>query len=303
MLSAFKKHKPWTTAIVCLLLGPFIGMLVIGKGRIALSYALADIIASALPFIASTYGLITIDPMQIWWVPSLVIAFIAAFHAIRIQRNPISSPAKKWYSPWHVALTLGLVLPIILAFTVREFVLEGFHSASGSMRPAMSTNEHFFAYKIPYKTGQKIERGDIVVFSANNLSYVKRVIGLPNEKIQIIEGILHINSIPVTRQYIRDDSTCDDGEVPIIYHRYTEIFPEGQEHDIYEISDDKPLDNTEPYSVPENSYFLMGDNRDHALDSRILDKIGFIKSDQIKGKALYFYWDSQEKKMLWQKIK
>lgn len=302
-MNAFNARKPWTTAIVCLLLGPFTGMLVISKGRIALSYALVNIIVSVLPFVASTFNLITIDPVQIWWIPSLFVGCIAAVHAILIQRNPAFVPARKWYSSWHAALSLGLVLPIILAFTVREFVLEGFHSASGSMRPTMSTNKNFFAYKIPYKTGQKIERGDIVVFSANNLSYVKRVVGLPNEKIQMIEGILHINSIPVTRQYLRDDSTVDDGEVRIIYRRYTETFPEGNEHDIYEISDEMPLDKTELYLVPQNSYFLMGDNRDHSLDSRILDKIGFIKSDQIKGKALYFYWDAQDKKMLWQKIK
>lgn len=303
MISAFKERKPWVITTVCLLLDTFTGMLLIGKGRLATAYLVSNIILSALPFIASTYELINIDPVQIWWIPSLFLRLIGAFHSSKIRRRPTDTIANKWYASWHMSFLLSVALPILLALTIRTFLFESFYSASGSMRPTMSTDGNFFVSKIAYKTGDDVKRGDVIVFNTNNKTYIKRVVGLAGDKIQVKAGILHINSAPIVRKHLQVDMTTDDLGRMASFHRYKETFPEGQEHDIYEISDSEALDETAVYSVPDNRYFIMGDNRDQSLDNRIPDEVDFLKPDQIIGKAMYIYWDSKEKKLLWQPVK
>jgi len=278
-------------------------MLLIGRGDLALAYLAGSIFCVALPFIASNYGLLQANPADIWWVPALLTKIVGAAHAALIQRNVAFMTARKWYASWPAAFGLGVILPIILPLMMKLFLFESYHAASVSMLPTLRPEEDFFVSKTAYSVTHTPQLGDIVIFAANGRAQVKRIVGLPGDKVQMKDGILLINEKPVKRKYIKEEDFADPLGRNVTYKRYKETLPDGYEHDIYEISDDAPLDNTEPFTVPDNQYFMMGDNRDQSLDSRAGEEVGFVEQQQIIGKAAYIYWNTQEKQIHWRAIK
>jgi signal peptidase I len=130
------------------------------------------------------------------------------------------------------------------------------------------------------------QRGDIAVFhNITNEDYIKRVIGLPGDRIQMREGRLYINDVMVEREEIGRGVDIDSEmrSVPVIL--YKETLPNGVTHTIQEIADNGPLDDTAEYVVPAGHYFMMGDNRDRSQDSRVLNMVGYVPLDALIGKA------------------
>ena len=139
-----------------------------------------------------------------------------------------------------------------------------------------------FGYSLP-------KYGDVVVFrnpKDRDVNYVKRVIGLPGDTVQIRDGIVYVNDKPL--------QLIDDGEYVIsengryvVYKKYQEVLPNGYKHVIlkYFQFGKAHLDNTEPFVVPSGHYFVMGDNRDNSQDSRVMEKVGFIPLERIMGRA------------------
>lgn len=140
------------------------------------------------------------------------------------------------------------------------------------------------------------ERGEVVVFhneKDKGLNYIKRVIGLPGDNIELIDGITHINGFPVEIRQIEDFSIIENGEYRI-YKRFIEKLPNGCEHVIikaYEFGQAR-LDNVGPFVVPEGHYFMMGDNRDNSQDSRVMEAVGFIPLERIMGRAECLFFSS-----------
>lgn len=134
------------------------------------------------------------------------------------------------------------------------------------------------------------ERGDVVVFKYpgdNKTDFIKRVIGLPGDTVQMKGGRLFINGKMVEREEVGKYTIDEYTVIPTTYTEYTETLPNGKKHRILELSDDKSVDDTIEFKVPERHYFMMGDNRDNSNDSR--KDVGFVPFENIEGKARFYF--------------
>ena len=215
---------------------------------------------------------------------------------------------KEWIEPFLIAA--------IVALFIRQFVVEAFKIPSGSMIPTLDIGDHLLVNKFVY--GPRIpftdirifawkepKRGDIIVFKYpenETKNFIKRVVGLPGDKIEIKKGILFINDQPVQviAQGVSREREQGDGSS---YHEKPRLFEEqlgSVKHAIQYLRDQSGLDFG-PKLVPAESVFVMGDNRDNSQDSRVW---GFVKYDKILGRALIIYWswDGDDRWVRWERI-
>lgn len=197
-----------------------------------------------------------------------------------------------------------IVEALIIALLFRTFLYQPFSIPTGSMQSTLMIGDYFLASKFTWGFGKysfplplpfngrfldfaEPQRGDVAVFrnEITGEDYIKRVIGLPGETIQVKEGRLYINGTMVEREQIGtgEDTGSSQSTVPVVI--YKETLPNGVTHTIQEISDDQALDNTGVYTVPAGHYFMMGDNRDRSQDSRVLSQVGYVPFDNFIGKA------------------
>lgn len=197
-----------------------------------------------------------------------------------------------------------VVWAVLLALVIRSFVYEPFSIPSGSMVPTLLVGDYVFVSKFAYGFSRfslpfwapPIEgrlfarlptRGDVAVFrlpAEPDQDYIKRIVGLPGDQVQMIGGVLTINGEPVKREPMAD-LVVDDGNTRLAFRRFVETLPNGVAHEIMQEKDDGPLDDTSIYVVPEGHVFAMGDNREHSQDSRMLTKVGYIPLDNLVGRA------------------
>jgi signal peptidase I len=211
-----------------------------------------------------------------------------------------------------VELVKTIVIAVAIAIGIRTIAFEPFNIPSGSMEPTLLIGDYLFVSKYAYGystyslpwgirlfsgriLGSIPERGDVVVFKLprdNRTDYIKRIIGLPGDRIQVKEGVLQINGTPVKRERIEDFVDRENGIVTRQL-QYLETLPNGRVHRILEVSDNGPLDDTQVYTVPAEHYFAMGDNRDNSLDSRVQSAVGFVPAENLVGRAeiLFFSTD------------
>lgn len=209
-----------------------------------------------------------------------------------------------------------IVYAVCIALVVRTFFFEPFNIPSGSMKDTLLIGDYLFVNKMAYGYSKHsfpwsgfdlfngrffsdpVERGDVVVFKVptdNETDYIKRIVGLPGDRIQVIGGVLHINGTPVPRERIEDFVDPADGR----YVRYLETLPNGVRHHILERSDTHDFDNTEEFLVPEGHYFGMGDNRDNSRDSRAWK---YIPEENLVGRASFIFFSTASEDplyMLW----
>ncbi|MBP3346795.1 MAG: signal peptidase I [Alphaproteobacteria bacterium] len=202
-----------------------------------------------------------------------------------------------------------IIYAILIAIVIRTFLFEPFKIPSGSMYPTLHVGDylfvskytygyskHSFPFSLPLFNGRiwadTPQRGDVVVFKFpqdNKTDFIKRIIGLPGDKIKMQDGILYINGKNVDRQQIEDFVIRDKFGNGERYTQYVETLPNGVKHNILEISDQQELvDNMVEVTVPENSYFVMGDNRDRSDDSRL--SVGFVPFENLVGKARWLFF-------------
>lgn len=204
---------------------------------------------------------------------------------------------------WEIVKTVLYAVPI--ALVIRSFAFEPFSIPSSSMVPTLLIGDYLFVSKysygfsryslpfgLPLISGRILasepERGDVVVFKLpadNATDYIKRIVGLPGDNIQIVNGILHINGTPVSRQPAGEYTDRSDGGGVRRMRRFIETLPNGRKHQIIEVSDSMPYDNTGVFTVPPGHYFALGDNRDNSRDSRFPGEVGFIPFVNLVGRA------------------
>lgn len=197
----------------------------------------------------------------------------------------------------------------LIALGIRTLAYEPFNIPSGSMIPTLLVGDYLFVSKFSYGYSKhsfpfslapfkgrlfksEPERGDVAVFKLpqdNKTDYIKRIVGLPGDRIQMRNGLLHINGEAVKRERIADFVAKDDHGNTTRMIQYMETLPNGRVHPIIEISDLWRLDDTEEFLVPDNHYFGMGDNRDNSQDSRV---IGFVPSENLVGRAEFLWFST-----------
>ena len=202
-----------------------------------------------------------------------------------------------------------VVYAVLIALVVRTVGFEPFNIPSGSMIPTLLVGDYLFVSKysygysryslpfgLPLIPGRVLftepERGDVAVFKLptdNKTDYIKRIVGLPGDKIQLRKGIVHVNGVGVGRRRIDDFITDNGSGVMRRIPRFIETLPGGREHAILEVSDRGPSDNTRVYTVPDSHFFAMGDNRDNSRDSRF-PNVGFVPKENLVGRAEFLFF-------------
>jgi signal peptidase I len=216
--------------------------------------------------------------------------------------------------------TLIVVLEaLFIALAIRTFFYQPFNIPSGSMKGNLligdylfvskftyGYSKHSFPFSLPLFEGRAWSappaRGDVVVFKLpkdNSTDYIKRVIGLPGDKIQVSGGLLIINGKPVTRERAEDFETTDAFGQVAHMRQYKETLPEGKSYLTLDLTDNGYLDNTQVYTVPANHYFMMGDNRDNSTDSRVLNEVGYVPFENLVGRAEIIFFSVDEGAHAW----
>ena len=217
---------------------------------------------------------------------------------------------KKINSSWIKSNLLTLFYALVIALIIRTFLIQPFFIPSSSMEPNLLVGDRLFASKFDYGYSKHSfpfslgpisnrifsnvpDRGDVIIFKPphTNLDYIKRLIGLPGDRIEVQNGNLIINSNSLEYENIREDSKVLKNGRVIKIDVLKETLPNGISYEIYNCLDGSPGDNTKEFVVPENHYFFMGDNRDNSNDSRFW---GTVEFNRLVGKAQIIFFSTED---------
>ncbi len=209
-----------------------------------------------------------------------------------------------------------IVHALILALIVRTFAFQPFNIPSGSMMQTLLIGDYLFVSKYSYGYSKhsfpysivpfsgrifasEPKRGDIAVFKFppdNSTDYIKRVIGLPGDRIQVLNGLLYINGKAVKKEP-DGEYVGESGGRQARAQRFRETMPNGVSYSVLERTDNGRGDNTEVFNVPEGHYFMMGDNRDNSNDSR--EAVGFVPFENFVGRAEIIFFSVKDGESAW----
>ena len=215
-----------------------------------------------------------------------------------------------------------LLVALFCAGVIRSFFFEPFYIPSGSMKPNLLIGDYvivtkysygysrysfplglnFFSGRIFVKSeNYKPQRGDIAVFRfppEPSINYIKRIVGLPGDKIQMRDGELYVNDQKVNK--VADGSFLEEQEdgLAVNVDKFLETMPNGKIVATLDLYKGTPQDNTGIYEVPAGHYFMMGDNRDNSQDSRFLSQVGFVPEENLVGKARFIFFSNA--RPIWQ---
>ena len=213
-----------------------------------------------------------------------------------------------------------VVQALLIALVVRTLLFQPFNIPSGSLVPTLLVGDYLFVSKYSYGYSKyslplglplfegrimasEPKRGDIAVFKLpkdSKTDYIKRVIGLPGDRIQMIDARLYINGQETQRTALPPYHTIDDFGRPADVPHYMETLPNGVSHEIIQKNGDSGYwSNTPVYTVPPGHYFMMGDNRDNSQDSRVLSEVGYVPFENFEGRAEIIFFSIDENASAW----
>jgi signal peptidase I len=226
----------------------------------------------------------------------------------RVERSDVSERADKKHDSALWENIKVIIQALLLAMVIRTVFFQPFTIPSGSMMPTLLVGDYIFVnkfsygyskYSLPFSPdlfdgrlfGSEPDRGDVIVFrlpTDTNVDYIKRLIGLPGDRIQVRDGVLYVNDQAVPKQpngTFTSDYRLDPGsDVPV----YRETLENGVTYDTLDQVENSRGDNTREFIVPEGHYFFMGDNRDNSLDSRF--DVGFVPAENLIGRASVIFF-------------
>ncbi len=206
-----------------------------------------------------------------------------------------------------------LFYALIIAVIIRSLLIQPFYIPSSSMEPTLLVGDRLFVTKYSYGYSRhsfpfsppllkkrilfsEPKRGDVVVFKTpadNRTDYIKRLIGLPGDKIQFIDSNLYINNSEVIKSRLSKKNIIYCGNTVIDVYTFQEKLPNGRSH-ITVYLKNFPFQNTDMFHVPDNHYFFLGDNRDCSKDSRFLTSVGYVHKNNLVGKAQFIFFSSDK---------
>jgi signal peptidase I len=216
----------------------------------------------------------------------LILFFIAYYitvvgDAIYIARKYGAEYKLKKYNKWFVYIGFVIIASFMyntVAFYIKNNLVQAYRIPSGSNKPTLLIGDHILTDR--RKSARNPQRGDFIIFEFPEdpeKDFLKRVVAMGGDTIEIRDKVLLINNEPVVEDYVIHKDSCTHS------------------------ADKSPRDNYGPVNVPENACFVMGDNRDHSYDSRFW---GFVNVSKIKGKvkSIYWSWDGKNKSVRWDRI-
>ena len=207
-----------------------------------------------------------------------------------------------------------LFYALIIAIVIRSLFIQPFYIPSSSMEPTLLVGDRLFVTKYSYGYSKhsfpfsppilskrimftEPERGDVIVFKTpadNRTDYIKRLIGLPGDKIQFIDGNLYLNSNEIFKSKVKIKTKIFCGDNSIDVFKFEEKLPNGKKfHSVY--LKEFTYQNSDVFTVPKDHYFFLGDNRDCSKDSRYLLSVGYVHKDNLVGKARFIFFSSERK--------
>jgi len=207
-----------------------------------------------------------------------------------------------------------LFYALVIAVVIRSLIIQPFYIPSSSMEPTLLVGDRLFVTKYSYGYSKHSlpfsppilnkriffsspDRGDVVVFKTpadNRTDYIKRLIGLPGDKVQFIDANLYLNNSEILKSKIKNKLKINCGNRSIDVFRFEEKLPNGKKfHTVY--LKDYTYQNSDVFEVPKNHYFFLGDNRDCSKDSRFLSSVGYVHKDNLVCKAQFIFFSSDRK--------
>ena len=204
-----------------------------------------------------------------------------------------------------------LFYALVIAIIIRSLLIQPFYIPSSSMEPGLLVGDRLFVTKYSYGYSKhsfpfsppifkgriisnKPERGDIVVFKTpadNRTDYIKRLIGLPGDRVQFIDSNLYINNSEIIKSRISKSDKIYCGKKNINVFTFEELLPNGKKHNTVYLKN-YSFQNSDLFIIPEDHYFFLGDNRDCSKDSRFLSEVGYVHKDNLVGKAQILFFSS-----------
>ena len=200
---------------------------------------------------------------------------------------------------------------LVIAILIRSLLLQPFYIPSSSMEPSLLVGDRLFVTKLsygyskhsfPFSIGpiknriffSEPKRGDVIVFKTpadNRTDYIKRLLGLPGDKLQFIEGNLYLNNVEILKSKIKYNSKIYCGKSKVETNVFKEKLLNGREYlTTYYVNGS--YQNSDEFIVPPDHYFFLGDNRDCSKDSRFLSSVGFVHKNNLVGKAQFIFFST-----------
>ena len=206
-----------------------------------------------------------------------------------------------------------LIYALIIAVIIRSLLIQPFYIPSSSMEPNLLIGDRIFVSKYSYGYSKHSfpfsppifknrifsknpQRGDVVVFKTpadNRTDYIKRLIGIPGDRIQFINSNLYLNNSEIIKSKISSKDKIYCGNKTISVFTFEEILPNNVKFKTVYLKNDT-LSNSDPFIVPEDHYFYLGDNRDCSKDSRFLSSVGYVHKNNLVGKAQFIFFSSDK---------
>ena len=204
-----------------------------------------------------------------------------------------------------------LIYALIIAVSIRSLIIQPFYIPSSSMEPNLLVGDRLFVTKYSYGYSKhsfpfsppifknrfffkEPERGDVIVFKTpvdNRTDYIKRLVGLPGDKIQFIDSSLFLNSIEIFKSRVSKNDIIYCGDRKIEVFTFDEKLPNGKIYKTVYLKN-FTFENSDIFTVPDEHYFFLGDNRDCSKDSRFLTSVGYVHRDNLVGKAQFIFFSS-----------
>ena len=212
-----------------------------------------------------------------------------------------------------------IIYAALIAVGIRTVAFEPFNIPSGSMIPTLLVGDYLFVskysygysrYSLPFSPnlfngrvfGSLPDRGDVAVFKFprdTSIDYIKRIVGLPGDRVQVKGGQLYINGQIQPRQAAGEFMADDEGR-RMLGRRYVENLVNGRQHELLKLTDEGDANNTPEFTVPPGHVFAMGDNRDNSLDSRFMNGVGFVPVENLVGRAEFIFFSIDARAPWWQ---